>query len=218
MVSTHLKNTSQIGSCPQVGVKIRNIWYHQLVTAQFVTLGGKNALPKAPWPSSSSTRHWFTLNKLHQYVVPSDSTETLKKKETKQTEKGGKNIPSPLKRFVYLNKNHPILYSPHLLGNSWECVPAGIFWAQKKVDKIATEFLSICCPGPIVHALMHSWGKRSDTSDVNDMTWRTDPQRSNMNWLGAEPSTLLLISLVVEPTHLKNISQNGNFPQFSGWT
>ena len=30
MVSTHLKNNSQIGSFPQVGMKIKNIWNHQL--------------------------------------------------------------------------------------------------------------------------------------------------------------------------------------------
>ena len=30
MVSTHLKNISQIGSFPQVGVKIKNIWKHHL--------------------------------------------------------------------------------------------------------------------------------------------------------------------------------------------
>ena len=30
-VSTHLKNTSQSGSSPQVGVKIKNIWKHHLV-------------------------------------------------------------------------------------------------------------------------------------------------------------------------------------------
>ena len=29
MVSTHLKNISQIGLSPQVGVKIKNIWNHQ---------------------------------------------------------------------------------------------------------------------------------------------------------------------------------------------
>ena len=29
VVSTHLKNISQIGSFPQVGVKIKNIWNHQ---------------------------------------------------------------------------------------------------------------------------------------------------------------------------------------------
>ena len=30
MVSTHLKNISQIGNHPQVGMKIKNIWNHHL--------------------------------------------------------------------------------------------------------------------------------------------------------------------------------------------
>ena len=30
MVSTHLKNISQIGNLPQIGVKIKNIWKHHL--------------------------------------------------------------------------------------------------------------------------------------------------------------------------------------------
>ena len=30
MVSTHLKNISQIGTLPQIGVKIKNIWNHHL--------------------------------------------------------------------------------------------------------------------------------------------------------------------------------------------
>ena len=34
MVSTHLKNISQIGSFPQVGAKIKNIWNHHLVYQQ----------------------------------------------------------------------------------------------------------------------------------------------------------------------------------------
>ncbi len=40
VVSTHLKNISQIGSFPQVGVKIKNIWNHQLVN-----VGGKYTSP-----------------------------------------------------------------------------------------------------------------------------------------------------------------------------
>ena len=31
VVSTHLKSVSQIGSFPQVGMKIKNIWNHHLV-------------------------------------------------------------------------------------------------------------------------------------------------------------------------------------------
>ena len=34
VVSTHLKNISQIGSFPQVGLKIKNIWNHHLVNAR----------------------------------------------------------------------------------------------------------------------------------------------------------------------------------------
>ena len=30
MVSTHLKNISQVGSFPQVGAKIKNTWNHHL--------------------------------------------------------------------------------------------------------------------------------------------------------------------------------------------
>ncbi len=36
VVSTHLKNISQIGSFPQVGVKIKNIWNHHLVMVLFL--------------------------------------------------------------------------------------------------------------------------------------------------------------------------------------
>ena len=32
MVSTHLKNISQIGSFPQIGMKIKNIWNHHQVS------------------------------------------------------------------------------------------------------------------------------------------------------------------------------------------
>ena len=36
MVSTHLKNISQIVSFPQVGVKIKNVWNHHLVKLGFL--------------------------------------------------------------------------------------------------------------------------------------------------------------------------------------
>ena len=36
MVSTPLKNISQIGSFPQVGVKIENIWNHQLSYIRYI--------------------------------------------------------------------------------------------------------------------------------------------------------------------------------------
>ena len=45
VVSTHLKNISQILNLPQVGVKIKNIWNHQpvFVLSMFQTLFGQNS-------------------------------------------------------------------------------------------------------------------------------------------------------------------------------
>ena len=37
MVSTHLKNISQTGSFPQIGVKIKHIWNHHLYKLNFTT-------------------------------------------------------------------------------------------------------------------------------------------------------------------------------------
>ena len=49
VVSTHLKNTSQIGSFPQVGVKIKNIWNHH-PDKQWKTKTGKTPKPcENPW-------------------------------------------------------------------------------------------------------------------------------------------------------------------------
>ena len=39
VVSTHLKNISQIGNLPQIGVKIKNIWNHHLVFCRFGRIG-----------------------------------------------------------------------------------------------------------------------------------------------------------------------------------
>ena len=36
MVSTHLKNISQIGSFPQVGLKIKHVWNHHLDNGDFL--------------------------------------------------------------------------------------------------------------------------------------------------------------------------------------
>ncbi len=50
MVSTHLKNISQIGSFPQVGVKIKHIWNHHL---DFHCDFAWNALPNITEPRST---------------------------------------------------------------------------------------------------------------------------------------------------------------------
>ena len=74
VVSTHLKNISQIGSFPQVGVNIKNIWNHHLVTNARLRSKKKvvDSLPPAfskhdpldlqgriPWNTMST--HDFTL-------------------------------------------------------------------------------------------------------------------------------------------------------------
>ena len=58
MVSTHLKNISQIGNLPQIGVKIKHIWNHRLlVVANFWRNGcyiGRNPT----WESTSKKTCW----------------------------------------------------------------------------------------------------------------------------------------------------------------
>ena len=50
MVSTQLKNISQIGNLPQIGVKIKNIWNHQpenLIKTQSIYFANKNIFGKS---------------------------------------------------------------------------------------------------------------------------------------------------------------------------
>ena len=54
MVSTHLKNISQIGSSPQVGVKIKNIWNHHLVNVEHLVV---DELPKKRNGATKKTKH-----------------------------------------------------------------------------------------------------------------------------------------------------------------
>ena len=42
VVSTHLKNISQNGNFPQIGVKIKNIWNHHLVTHRIHVIASLN--------------------------------------------------------------------------------------------------------------------------------------------------------------------------------
>ncbi len=50
MVSTHLKNISQIGSSPQIGVKKKNIWNHLAVKVTFGPLPQQQKLRYKSWP------------------------------------------------------------------------------------------------------------------------------------------------------------------------
>ena len=53
VVSTHLKNISQIGNLPQIGMKMKNIWNHHLEKVQLckdipwfqANLGWSNSIP-----------------------------------------------------------------------------------------------------------------------------------------------------------------------------
>ena len=52
MVSTHLKNISQNGNLPQIGVKIKNVWNHHLATLPKTNMEGpkNNGLEKVTGP------------------------------------------------------------------------------------------------------------------------------------------------------------------------
>ena len=60
VVSTHLKNISQIGNIPQIGVQIENIWNHHLEN------GGKT-LGMVPFNNQPP---WYTWQILGVYWVP----------------------------------------------------------------------------------------------------------------------------------------------------
>ena len=81
VVSTHLKNISQIGSLPQIGVKIKNVWNHHLVSVisktaswSFFWRGGssifkpsaESSIPSLLKPSPN-TRSWLLVT---QHCIP----------------------------------------------------------------------------------------------------------------------------------------------------
>ena len=59
MVSTHLKNISQIGSFPQAGVKIKNIWNHHLEKYERSVLW-QHVPSFCSWLLEVSLNHWTT--------------------------------------------------------------------------------------------------------------------------------------------------------------
>ena len=79
MVSTPLKNISQIGSFPQVGVKIKNIWNHHLVIAYNIT----TSVVVAPWSRSMAE---FDVGLL---LVELSQLSHLEKNIDKALQKGG---------------------------------------------------------------------------------------------------------------------------------
>ena len=59
MVSTHLKNISQLGSFSQVGMKIKNIWNHHLALSWFKAILGKIPLLNHHFPPKYKFREKF---------------------------------------------------------------------------------------------------------------------------------------------------------------
>ena len=91
--STHLKNMSQIGSFPQVGVKINNIWNHHLEwmtthTSRLFTLAAKPSCPQisksiCPPPTCNSSIHhqvtlvWFSLLQVSKTSLALEKLQVL---------------------------------------------------------------------------------------------------------------------------------------------
>ena len=65
VVSTHLKNISQNGNLPQIGVKIKNIWNQHLdVHFQIVNIKTKTA---SLWQNSICLCSFAAIGKLHSF-------------------------------------------------------------------------------------------------------------------------------------------------------
>ena len=80
VVSTHLKNISQHGNLPQIGVKIKNIWNHHLVMDD-CCVGDccwflkdswslkQHLYKKANRKIAGDCRHWFPVTAVHMLVT-----------------------------------------------------------------------------------------------------------------------------------------------------
>ena len=68
MLSTQLKNISQIGSFPQVGVKIKNVWNHHPEKIHLRTWG----VNSCEFLTKQQPNGWFPAFKLsfHQAIFP----------------------------------------------------------------------------------------------------------------------------------------------------
>ena len=85
MVSTHLKNMSQDGNLPQIGVKTKNIWNHQLeLHARFVLFFALRIMWSQNWwfgrprtlqPTGSSPSFWEGLMILRVSDFSSKTTQ-----------------------------------------------------------------------------------------------------------------------------------------------
>ena len=69
MVSTHLKNISQNGNLPQIGVKIKNIWNHRLVL--IISLESQGCFLCFPWHFVTFAHHQGA----HGQSLPHDASD-----------------------------------------------------------------------------------------------------------------------------------------------
>ena len=67
VVSTHLKNISQIGNLPQVGVKIKNIWNHHLANYQLYPVVSWVKILNSTYRMEIGS-YWTTIQVDHQGV------------------------------------------------------------------------------------------------------------------------------------------------------
>ena len=59
VLSTHLKNISQIGKLPQIGVKIKNVWNHHLVNEWKLSNQTSDIIDPQRWAIYSHVKHCF---------------------------------------------------------------------------------------------------------------------------------------------------------------
>ena len=116
MVSTHLKNISQIGSFPQIGVKIKNIWNHHLavVSIDFFLLSRLQRCPpsrvsRKGWTASRRSRtprsHREMLNPLKWFCWFSEIPTRIQKNMIFFKRQGICDVELSLFLMIELNKN-----------------------------------------------------------------------------------------------------------------
>ena len=72
VVSTHLKNISQIGNLPQIEVKIKNVWNHHLVTVSSGKLVHHSSRKNQAYtPPKKTNKNWTWIFTLWKRRVPS---------------------------------------------------------------------------------------------------------------------------------------------------
>ena len=77
VVWTHLKNISQIGSFPQVGVKIKNIWNHHPDIYQYVAISQALKVQLASAVESPSDRVVYKPGVLSPSILKSGSSKRM---------------------------------------------------------------------------------------------------------------------------------------------